>query len=216
MNTLKSYYDEDMMEAGLDEVARGCLAGPVYAAAVIWPTSFEETISDNYDIYNSITDSKKISKSRRKMLRDYIEENAIDYSVASKDNNVIDKVNILNATYQTMHKALDGLNVTPDSIIVDGNKFKPYYIKINNKMEFIPHKCFEKGDSKFMSIACASILAKVYHDEYIEHLIDEEPLLERYGWKTNMCYGTEEHINAIKEYGITPYHRKTFGICKSI
>jgi len=213
MTTLKDYYDEGLMEAGVDEVARGCLAGPVYAAAVIWPSSFEDTITDNYDLYSSIRDSKKLSKSRRNILRNYIEENAIDFSVASEDNNTIDKINILNATYKTMHKALDTLNVIPDSIIVDGNKFKPYYMP--NTMELLPHKCFEKGDSKFISIACASILSKVYHDEYIEELVNNEPLLERYAWKSNMCYGTEAHLKAIKEFGITSYHRKTFGICKN-
>jgi ribonuclease HII len=218
MNTIKlnDYYDEELMEVGIDEVARGCLAGPVYAAAVIWPKSFEDTLSDNYELYSSIRDSKKISKSRRSLLRYYIEENAIDFSVAQEDNNIIDDMNILNATYKTMHKALDGLNITPDSIIVDGNKFKPYYIRDRqNNMELIPHKCFEKGDSKFISIACASILAKVYHDEYIENLVDNNPLLEKYGWKSNMCYGTAGHIQAIKEYGLTQYHRKTFGICKN-
>lgn len=216
MTTLNDYYDEELMEVGLDEVARGCLAGPVFAAAVIWPKSFEDIVSDNYELYNSIRDSKKLSHSRRNVLRNYIEENAIDFSVAYEDNTTIDKINILNATYKTMHKALDNLNVTPDSIIVDGNKFKPYYIKTeNNNIELIPHKCFEKGDSKYISIAAASILAKVYHDEYIENLVNNDPLLEKYGWKSNMCYGTSEHIQAIKEYGLTQYHRKTFGICRN-
>lgn len=213
LNNLHAYYDEALLEVGIDEVARGCLAGPVFAAAVIWPKSYEDTISEDYTLYNSIRDSKKISKNRRSQLRNYIEENCIDYSVAYEDNNVIDDINILNATYKTMHKAIDNLNMVPDSIIVDGNRFKPYYI--NKTMEFIPHKCFEKGDSKFMSIACASILAKVYHDEYIEQLVNEDEDLDKYGWKSNMCYGTSTHIEAIKKYGLSKYHRKTFGICQN-
>lgn len=197
-------YDDEDLEVGVDEVARGCLAGPVFAAAVIWP---KEELEDQ----PLIKDSKKLSKQRREYLRDYIEENAIDFSVSYMDNNVIDNVNILNATYKAMHSALDNLNVIPDSIIVDGHKFKPY----SKDGDFISHKCIIGGDNKYIPIACASILAKVYHDEYIENLMEEDPDLKKYGWDTNMCYGTSTHIEAIKEHGLSKHHRKTFGICKN-
>lgn len=194
------------LQAGIDEVARGCLAGPVYAAAVIWPNEFDD--EDNKII---LRDSKKLSKKKRSFLRNYIEENAIDFSVAFETNEVVDKVNILNATYKAMHKAIKNLNVKPDELIVDGNLFKTYF---DDNGDIIPHECFIKGDDKFQSISAASILAKVYHDEYIEKLVEEEPELEVYDWKSNMCYGTKKHIDAIKSYGLSKYHRKTFGICK--
>ena len=200
------FYTEDRLEAGIDEVARGCLAGPVYSAVVIWPKSL-----DLSEIHYELRDSKKLSKKRREFLKDYIEETAIDFSVSCVDNRVIDKVNILNATYKAMHEAIDNLNVEPDLLLVDGDKFKPYY---NRNNELIEHKCIVKGDSKLYSIAAASILAKVYHDNYIEELLETEPELKKYGWDSNMCYGTESHLNAIKAYGLSKYHRKTFGICK--
>ena len=203
---MQTYYEEDLLEAGIDEVARGCLAGPVYTAAVIWPKELDE--SENHPI---LRDSKQLSARRRLILKDYIEETALDFSVASGSNDEIDKHNILQSTYRTMHKAIDNLNIDVDFILVDGTSFKPYY---NQNNDLIPHKCFIKGDSKFASISAASILAKVYHDQYIEKLCDENPDFEKYGWRNNMCYGTAEHIDAIKENGITPYHRKTFGICR--
>ena len=203
---MKTYYSDDLLEAGIDEVARGCLAGPVYTSAVIWPKEVDDI--DNAPI---IRDSKKLSKRRRLILRDYILENAIDYSIASSDNITIDKVNILNATYLAMHKAIKKLNVEPEFLLVDGNKFEPYFTEKN---EIIPHKCFVGGDNNYIPIACASILAKVYHDEYIEKIVNDNPELEIYNWRSNMCYGTEEHLNAIKEHGISKYHRKTFGICR--
>ncbi len=199
------YNDKTLIEAGVDEVARGCLAGPVYAAAVIWPNE-EEQLDPNI----ILKDSKKLSKTKRTLLRDYIEEYAIDYAVASVDNNEIDKINILQASQLAMRKAIAKLDVQPDFLLIDGNYFKPY---IHNG-ELIPHKCFIKGDDKYQSISAASILAKVYHDEYIEKLIEEEPELKIYDWESNMCYGTKKHIGAIKENGISKYHRKTFGICK--
>ena len=195
------------LKAGIDEVARGCLAGPVYAAAVIWPDEFED--EDNKII---LRDSKKLSKKKRNILRDYIEENAIDFSVAFETNEEIDKVNILKATHKAMHKAIKNLNVKPDELIVDGNLFTTYFDEFG---DIIPHECFIKGDDKFQSISAASILAKVYHDDYIEKLVEEEPELEIYGWKSNMCYGTKTHLDAIKKIGISKYHRKTFGICKN-
>jgi ribonuclease HII len=199
------YNDKTLIEAGVDEVARGCLAGPVYAAAVIWPNE-EEQLDPNI----ILKDSKKLSKEKRTLLRDYIEEYAIDYAVASVDNNEIDKINILQASQLAMRKAIAKLNVQPDFLLIDGNYFKPY---IHNG-ELIPHECFIKGDDKYQSISAASILAKVYHDEYIEKLLEEEPELKVYDWENNMCYGTKKHMEAIKEHGISKYHRKTFGICK--
>ena len=199
---MKKYYS-DKLEVGIDEVARGCLAGPVFSAAVIWPKDL------NCEIEKQIKDSKKISKKKRKILRDYIEYNAIDFSVAQIDNTIIDKYNILNATHMAMHETLNKLNVAPELILVDGNSFKPYYYKD----ELIDHVCVIEGDNNYLSIACASILAKVYHDEYIESLLEKDIELKKYGWETNMCYGTKIHLDAIKEYGLSKYHRKTFGIC---
>lgn len=203
---MKTFYHEDLLEAGVDEVARGCLAGPVYSAAVVWPKELD-------DIENApvLKDSKKLNKRQRLILRDYIEENAIDYAVASNDNNVIDKINILQATYKTMHDAISKLNLDVEFLLVDGKMFEPYY---DNNKEVVSHKCVIGGDDKYASISCASILAKVYHDEYIEELCDQEPELEKYGWRRNMCYGTKTHLDAIKQHGLTKYHRKTFGICK--
>lgn len=195
------------LKAGIDEVARGCLAGPVYAAAVIWPDEFED--EDNKII---LRDSKKLSKKKRNFLRDYIEENAIDFSIAFETNEEIDKTNILKATHKAMHKAIRNLNVKPDELLVDGNLFTTYFDEFG---DIIPHECFIKGDDKFQSISAASILAKVYHDDYIEKLVEEEPELEIYGWKSNMCYGTKTHLDAIKKNGLSKYHRKTFGICKN-
>ena len=199
------YNNKTLIEAGVDEVARGCLAGPVYAAAVIWPNDI-----DYLDPNIILKDSKKLNKKKRNEMRDYIEEYAIDYSVTKLDNTVIDKMNILNATYKCMHNSLDKLNVLLDHVIVDGDKFKMYTDTTNTS---IPHTCVIKGDSKFVPVAAASILAKVYHDQYIEKLCDENEELNVYDWKNNMCYGTKKHIDAIKKHGITKYHRKTFGIC---
>ena len=198
------YKDEELLEAGVDEVARGCLAGPVYAAAVIWPKELEleETIT--------LRDSKKLSKKKREEMKDYIEATALDFSVAFEPPEVIDKINILNASISAMHKAIDGLNIVPESLLIDGNKFKPYV----RDGELVPHECFVKGDDLYQSISAASILAKVYHDNYITELCEKEPELDIYDWKKNMCYGTKIHLDAIKNNGITSYHRKTFGICR--
>ena len=205
---LKQYFSKHLLEAGIDEVARGCLAGRVYSAAVIWPKELDPEID-----HPVIRDSKKLSKKRREYLKDYIEETAIDFSIGWADENCVDNHNILNATYIAMHNAIDGLNVDVDFLIVDGNKFKPYCDRHN---EFVSHKCIIDGDAKYVPIACASILAKVYHDKYIEQLCNDYPELdEKYGWRTNMCYGTAQHIAGIKQYGLSPYHRKTFGICKN-
>jgi len=202
---MNKYYDKSKLEVGIDEVARGCLAGPVFCAAVIWP----HELDSEYE--NEIKDSKKLSKKKRNFLRHYIEENAIDFSISYKDNNDIDKYNILNTTHMAMHHAIDNLNVIPDLILVDGNSFNPYY----HNNELIDHLCIVGGDNKYISIACASILAKEYHDEYIHNLVQNNINLKKYDWENNVCYGTQKHIDAIKTYGLTKYHRKTFGICKN-
>jgi len=203
---MKAYYHKDEVEAGVDEVARGCMAGPVYTAAVVCPKQIDPT-----DQIIIVKDSKTVARRRRLILKDYIEENALDFSVSSEDNNTIDSINILNATFKSMHNSLTNLNIAIDHILVDGPIFK-HYTTSNN--EVIPYTCIVKGDSKYTPIACASILAKVYHDDYIEKLCDENPELEIYDWRNNMCYGTAKHIEAIYKHGISKYHRKTFGVCK--
>ena len=202
---MKAYYYEDQVEAGVDEVARGCLAGPVFTSAVVWPKEVDPS-----DLNIIVKDSKKLSRRKRLILKDYIEEYALDYSVSSIDNNIIDNINIINATYKCMHNSLDKLNILVDHILVDGNRFEPYKDRNN---EIVSHTCIVKGDDKYVPIACASILAKVYHDNYIEKLCDENEELNIYDWKNNMCYGTKKHIDAIKQNGLNKYHRKTFGIC---
>jgi len=203
---MKAFYHLDEVEAGVDEVARGCLAGPVYTAAVVWPKEIDPT-----DQNIIVKDSKTLSRRKRLILKDYIEENAIDFSVSSVDNHIIDDINILNATFKSMHTSLDTLNLDIDHILVDGPRFKPYQ---NRHNEIIPYTCIVGGDAKYVPIAAASILAKVNHDLYIETLCDENPELEIYDWKNNMCYGTQKHIDAIKQNGISKYHRQTFGVCK--
>ena len=198
------YCDAEDIEAGVDEVARGCLAGPVFAAAVIWPKELEP------EDCIKLRDSKKLSKKKREEMRDYIEATALDYSVAYINAEEIDEINILNASIKAMHEALDGLNIKPEALLIDGNKFKPYQID----GEIIPFQCFVKGDDLYQSISAASILAKVYHDDYITNLVDTDSKLEVYDWKSNMCYGTKKHLDAISQHGISPHHRKSFGICK--
>jgi ribonuclease HII len=202
------YYNKELIEAGIDEVARGCLAGPVVASSVILP----KELDDDYQfIYKDLKDSKKLTKKKRDYLKDIIEEIALDFSVSFIDNNKIDEINILNASQLAMRESIKNLNIKPEFLLIDGNYFQPYFDE-NNKI--IPYECFIKGDSKFKSISCASILAKVYHDNYIEKIIDENKELVKYDWQNNMCYGTQKHMESIKKYGISKYHRKTFGICK--
>ncbi len=178
------------IEAGCDEAGRGCLAGPVFAAAVILKDDFEN---------EWINDSKQLSENRRKSLKILIEQEALAWSVAMVDPAKIDEINILNASILAMHLALDGLKIIPEHIIIDGNRFKAY--------KEIPHTCIVKGDSKFQNIAAASILAKTYRDEYMEKLHEEFPY---YNWKKNKGYPTVEHRKGISEFGITIHHRKTF------
>lgn len=189
MNLLK-HWSNKYIEAGCDEVGRGCLSGPVVAAAVIIDEKFN---------HNLINDSKKLTPKIRKELDLYIRENAVDFAIAEVSPEFIDQYNILNASIHAMHLALDQLKTRPELILVDGNKFKPY--------SFIPHECIIKGDSKVLSIAAASILAKNHRDYLMEKLHEEYP---QYHWNKNMGYPTKAHREAIAQYGITPYHRKSF------
>lgn len=187
---LEPFYKKDVFEAGCDEAGRGCLAGPVFAAAVILPKDFT---------HDWLNDSKQISEKKRYELREFILEHALAYEVGSYSPAEIDVVNILNASIFSMHRALGALKIKPEHIIVDGNRFKPF--------EDIPYETIVKGDGKYLSIAAASILAKTYRDDYMIKLHDEFPM---YNWKQNKGYPTKEHRSAIKEYGITQYHRKSF------
>lgn len=199
---LETYYQKNVMEVGVDEVGRGCMFGPVYAAAVYWDPEITSSL---------IRDSKKLSKRKRVIASDFIKENCIAYGIAECSNVVIDKINILNASIKAMHKAINATNIDPEHIVVDGNKFKFY---MNKDGDPVSHTCVIKGDDKYYSIAAASILAKTARDAYIKKLCDDDPLLDKYGLSGNMGYGSQLHMDAIKQYGITPYHRHTFGICK--
>lgn len=187
--------NKNHIEVGIDEAGRGCLIGPVFVAAVIW----NPLLDDEY--VAQITDSKKLSKHKREELREYIELNAIDFSVKCSDNETIDEINILNATMKSMHECIDNLQVDFDTILVDGDKFTPYKDKT--------HLCIIKGDSKYVSIAAASILAKTYHDEWIDTMLTNK-VKQMYDLNNNMGYGTKRHIDAIKLNGITKEHRKSF------
>tara|TARA_B100001758_G_C18119106_1_gene457749 strand:- start:5 stop:559 length:555 start_codon:yes stop_codon:yes gene_type:complete len=182
------------------------LSGRVYASAVILPNEFPD------EDYLNIKDSKKLSRKKRDQMRKYIESVAIDYAVEYAEPKEIDKLNILHATMATMHRALDKLSVIPSNIVVDGNYFKMYSDKDNS---IIPHQLIKGGDNKYRNIAAASILSKCYHDDYIDELLEKEPDLLKYGWQTNMGYGTKTHMEAIKKYGITKYHRKSFAPCSN-
>ena len=203
---MQTCYLEDEIEAGIDEAGRGCLSGRVYASAVILPNEFPD------EDYLNIKDSKKLSRKKRDQMRKYIESVAIDYAVEYAEPKEIDKLNILHATMATMHRALDKLSVIPSNIVVDGNYFKMYSDKDNS---IIPHQLIKGGDNKYRNIAAASILSKCYHDDYIDELLEKEPDLLKYGWQTNMGYGTKTHMEAIKKYGITKYHRKSFAPCSN-
>jgi len=189
---LKKYYIRKQVEAGCDEAGRGCYAGPVFAAAVILPPKF---------YHADLNDSKQVPAEKREELRIFIEKNAVCYAVGMVDNDEIDVINILRASFKAMHIALDGLPVTPEALLVDGNRFTPY--------KNIPHYCIVEGDAIYASIAAASILAKTYRDAYMRQLHDEFP---HYNWHKNKGYGTLEHRKAIEEHGICKYHRKSFNI----
>lgn len=189
---LKSYFRKNTIEAGCDEAGRGCLAGPVFAAAVILPKAYKNKI---------LNDSKQLSEKQRDTLRFEIEKEALAWAVAQLDNTIIDEINILNASIRAMHLAVKKLGKVPELLLIDGNRFKPY--------ENIPQQCIIKGDGKYMSIAAASVLAKTHRDEFMVRLHEEFP---EYNWAQNKGYPTRDHKDAINLHGITPYHRKSFNL----
>ena len=197
---LQSHYYEGLVEAGCDEAGRGCLAGAVYAAAVILPADYQNPL---------LNDSKQLTERRRYQLREEIERDAISWAVGIVSPEEIDRINILNASILAMHRALDQLQVRPQAIIVDGNRFKPYRPVVDGSPVNIPHTTIVKGDGKYLSIAAASILAKTYRDDYMNELAKEFP---QYDWLSNKGYPTKKHRDAIREYGITKYHRKSYNL----
>ena len=189
---LLGHYYEGKIEVGCDEAGRGCLAGSVYAAAVILPDGYQNEL---------LNDSKQLTEKRRYQLREIIERDAVAWAVGIVTPEEIDKINILNASILAMHRALDQLKVRPEAIIVDGNRFKKY--------QDLPHTTIVKGDGKYLAIAAASILAKTYRDDYMNRLAEEYP---QYDWLSNKGYPTKKHREAIRQYGITPYHRKSYNL----
>ena len=189
---LRNNYYEGMVEAGCDEAGRGCLAGSVYAAAVILPPDYHNEL---------LNDSKQLTEKRRYALREAIQRDAVAWAVGVVTPEEIDNINILNASILAMHRALDQLAVRPEAVIVDGNRFKPY--------GGLPYSTIVKGDGKYLSIAAASILAKTYRDDYMGKLAEEYP---KYDWKSNKGYPTKKHRDAIRKFGTTPYHRRTFNL----
>lgn len=192
---LQTFYDKNKIEAGVDEAGRGCYAGPVFAASVILPKDFFHPL---------LNDSKKLTEQQRNILRPIIENQSISYAVTKVDNDEIDVINILQASFKAMHLAIHQLKINPELLLIDGNRFKPY--------KKIPHQCIVKGDGKFASIAAASILAKTYRDEYMLQLHKKYSL---YGWDKNKGYGTLLHRKAIEKNGLCEYHRKSFNILPS-
>jgi ribonuclease HII len=189
---LKPSFLGDKIEAGCDEAGRGCLAGPVFAGAVILPADFQNEL---------LNDSKKLNEKQRDALRPVIENEALAWAVGIVDHQKIDEINILNASYLAMHHAIDRLSIAPELLLIDGNRFKPY--------KSIPHHCIIKGDGKYMSIAAASILAKTHRDEYMRKLHEKYP---QYNWKQNKGYPTAAHRKAISAHGVSPYHRLSFNL----
>lgn len=191
---LKSCYNSQYIEAGLDEVGRGCLAGPVVAAAVILPPDYSHCL---------LNDSKQLTVQQRILIEKEVLKEAVDWAVAEVSHEEIDQINILRASFLAMHRAVDLLKVIPEHLLVDGNRFVPY--------QQLPHTCIIKGDSQFFSIAAASVLAKNYRDQLMADLAKEYP---QYGWEHNVGYPTIKHRKAILEYGVTPFHRKSFRLLK--
>ncbi|MBO7316830.1 MAG: ribonuclease HII [Paludibacteraceae bacterium] len=187
---LLSFYKQNVIEAGCDEAGRGCLAGSVFAAAVIFPPDYKNEL---------LNDSKKITEKQRYQLRPIIQQDALAWSVGIASAQEIDEINILNASILAMHRAIEGLKIIPEHLIIDGNKFKPY--------KEIPHQTIVKGDGKYLSIAAASVLAKTYRDDYMMELHHEFP---QYDWATNKGYPTKKHRDIIREIGFTPYHRMSY------
>jgi ribonuclease HII len=190
---LERSFNPNVMEAGVDEAGRGCLAGPVVAAAVILDANAQ------HDWYEALDDSKKMPETMRDNLRILIERDALSWGVAMVMPDEIDRINILNATFKAMHTAISKLSPEPELLLIDGNRFRKY--------NAIPHTCLVKGDGNYLSIAAASILAKTHRDEYMQKIHLEFP---QYAWDRNKAYGTETHVQAIKTYGYTPHHRKSF------
>lgn len=200
---LKSHYYEGLVEAGCDEAGRGCLAGAVYAAAVILPPDYENPL---------LNDSKQLSERQRYRLREIVERDALSWAVGVVEPQEIDRINILNASILAMHRALDQLKLRPEAVIVDGNRFKPYLPSATNGQQPaapLPHTTIVKGDGKYLSIAAASILAKTYRDDYMNRLDEEFPM---YDWRKNKGYPTKKHREAIAQYGTTPYHRMSYNL----
>lgn len=189
---LTPFLHKNLLEAGLDEAGRGCYAGPVFAAAVILPKDFHHPL---------LNDSKQLNEKQRDLLRPVIENESIAFAVASVDNETIDRINILQASFSAMHLSIDKLKAEPEFLLIDGNRFRPY--------KKIPHQCVIKGDGKYASIAAASILAKTYRDEYMQKLHKE---FSEYGWDKNKGYGTTQHRNAIEKFGLSVHHRISFNI----
>lgn len=187
---LKSYHIKGVVEAGCDEAGRGCLAGPVVASAVILPSNFKHEL---------LNDSKKLTDKQRYKLRPIIEKEALAWAIGTVSHTEIDEINILNASFLAMHRAVDELAITPELLLIDGNRFNPHPL--------IQHECFVKGDGRYLSIAAASVLAKTYRDDMMKELHEEYP---NYGWNSNMGYPTKKHREAIKTFGDTPHHRKSF------
>ncbi len=194
---LSPHYYTDKIEAGCDEAGRGCLAGSVYAAAVILPKDYDNP---------ELNDSKKLSAKKRYALREQIEHDAVAWAVGVVSPEEIDKINILHASFLAMHRALDQLSVRPEALIIDGNRFDPYPGTSNN-LKPLPYTCIVHGDARYQAIAAASILAKTFRDDYMAELDKEYPV---YGWRKNKGYPTREHREAVRLHGFTPYHRKSF------
>ena len=198
---LQNHYYEGLVEAGCDEAGRGCLAGAVYAAAVILPPDYENAL---------LNDSKQLTERRRYQLRTEVERDAVAWAVGVVGPEEIDRINILNASILAMHRALDQLSVRPQAVIVDGNRFKPYCPPVGEgRGAALPHTCIVKGDGKYLAIAAASILAKTYRDDYMNRLAEEYP---QYDWMSNKGYPTRRHREAIRQHGITPYHRRSYNL----
>ena len=208
---LQPHFYTGKIEAGCDEAGRGCLAGPVSAAAVILPQHYHDEL---------LNDSKQLTEKRRYALREEVERDAVAWAVGVCTAEEIDKINILHASYLAMHRAIDQLKVRPEALIIDGNRFDPYYPTVNHDSidcyenlpvlydcQPLPHTTIVKGDGKYLAIAAASILAKTYRDDYMNRLAEEYP---QYDWLSNKGYPTKKHRQAIAEHGLTPYHRKTF------
>ena len=215
---LKLYHTLGRLEACIDEAGLGPLAGPAFCAVVIW-NPFLENIWKNpsrkkyiSNMLDRIKDSKKMTSVDRYNMVNFIKAYAIDYQIEQIGVSEIEKLNIRNANFLCMHRALSKLRVVPEHILIDGNAFTPYH---HNNLQQIPHTTIIKGDDKYIGIAAASILAKTSRDKYILDLVDKNPVLARYGWEQNFGYSTAKHIDAIKKFGITEHHRQTFGVCKT-